>query len=639
MRSLNELIKDVRIGLWLKKLCLTFLIGTVIQISVNKSILMLAATGLYHTTDVPWFETWNYIFLALAVLILPILALFFLSSEHIRKALRLYFLIIIFFNAMELSGGIFSEFSALWLFDRPYNVIFVLVESFSAFICWLFLLRQFGGRSPLPIPIETEMYPAYTATEFWLMNMYRNLRDFLIKPVKKNKKLVNVVVIVNIILFSGLLITFIPENTTITLERPEDHEMRISFWGGELLDNSTLDIIGQHNGRLFVWGNFADEAKWSRFKDRNVSVLIVKGFEENESKWEQEMLKISQFMDILDSQPNSGVVGFVDDMEQLTRIIKYNASYYEKYVQFIQNKTNYVRSRGYEYHITQWLTAINDERDSDPDMGVVFNNPFDPVRFENLSSIGWMIYRSEIAIKYDEPYEYFSHHWASQVRNYMNYIEQKYNFPKGFWWNKTTVSIGVMGSQSIFTFNGDLNRNAKAQMINEFKMWHANRIPEVIVFYAGETNNEGVGTREFFKYLGGNNELLDLYQELENYTSVSFQYKRRATFFGNLKMLSNLPGSVFGLFYSDVLYNRNTPYLLILSLVIYIGSAVAVLRHPFSDRKEMIERDSFCRKSFILRAIFILELIGFSVAVYLIMRMPELINILGSIEYYLTIYL
>jgi len=430
----------------------------------------------------------------------------------------------------------------------------------------------------------------------------------------------------------------LPENSVITLQRP-NHEMRVSYWGGNNLDNSTLDIIGARGGRIFAWiSDWSNEAQWKRFKDRGVEVIMVDGFESDETKWEQDFQEITAKMDLLDTQPNTGIVGFADDMEMLTRIIEYNQTYYNKYVDFIRNKTNYVESRGYQYHITQWLSTIGDLRDGDDDMAVVYKNPFHPVQFENLSSIGWMIYRSEMAIKYDEPFDYFTHHWASQVRSYMGFVEEKYGYEEGFWKNKSTMSIGVASDSAPWTFNHEINPKAKQNIMKEIQICHVNQISEVIIFYAGNTNSMGEGTSDFFECIGGNAGLLELYDMLDNYEDVKITYKRRATFLGNLKMLSNLSGSVFGLLYSDAIYDSQVAYLVFLWLAIYISCSVSIgmkkmERNP--AKRIETESDNF---SAVIRLVFI----GLLTAIFMLTLtsfwFPELFQILGSLDYFLGIY-
>lgn len=621
-----------------KKISLLLLIGCILNISLTKGILMLNATILYASTGVPWFEVMNYLFLALAVLILPPLALLFLDSEYMRRLLRFYLLIIIFFNIFELSEGIFNKFDSVWIFERSQNVILILFETFSALICWLILLRQIAGHSVLPIPIKTKMYISYSITELLILNPIRHLVDFVRKPLFHNRKRVNIVIAVNILIFSGLLITFIPENSIITINNPSDHRMRVSFWGGQNLNNSTLDILSTHDSRLFVWANPIDEAKWQRFDDRNINIIVVNGFESNESLWTQDLAEMETIINILDTQNHTSVVGFADDMEMLTRIIEFNQSYYDKYVSYIQNKTNFVQSRGYEYHVTQWLASLNDYRDSDNEMSVVYKNPFDPVRFANLSSIGWMIYRSEMAIKYDEPYDYFTHHWASQVYNYMDFIEKQNNYVDGFWKNKSTISIGVTEESSLYTFNIDLNPKARDNFMQELKICHANRISEVIIFIAGETDSTGAGTEGFFRMIGGDEGLIQMYNELESYEEVKIVYKRRATFFGNLKMLSNSSGSVFGLFYSDVIYNSSTGIFVYLWLAIFIISGICIKKLHIPEESIIENEGKFDRNSCIIRTIFTLLLLAFFLVVYMAFRWPELLIIIQNVDYFLKIF-
>ncbi|MBD3353682.1 MAG: hypothetical protein GF364_19515, partial [Candidatus Lokiarchaeota archaeon] len=140
----------------LKKILLSFLVATIVSISISKFLMMIKATYLYYLTGVPWFEWLNYGFLSIAVLILPIMALFFLESVHIRRLLRIYLFGIVFTNAIGFYEDVATHLDTIFLYDRPLNPILIFIEALAALFCWLFLLRQVRGYSLLPIIIRTK---------------------------------------------------------------------------------------------------------------------------------------------------------------------------------------------------------------------------------------------------------------------------------------------------------------------------------------------------------------------------------------------------------------------------------------------------------------------------------------------------
>jgi len=578
---------------FLKSIHTALLFSTIILISVEKSVLLFISTYYYSLTHVPWYEWSNYIILGLGTAVLPILSFFYLDNIYIRRLLRWYLFGVIFTNIFTFIEDVVSNIGTIWQYERPLNAILIFIETISAMYCWLILLRQIKGKSLLPIEITTP-YLALESRTFtkFIKIASKNLVDFIKKEKIHKKNLLIVTLLINLVIFSSLTLSFLLENTTIVLNRPEDHSMQISFWLGDSrkLDNSSLDILSAKSVKIYAWGDYKD-VEWIRYGDRGIEVIIVKEFEENETQRDEDFQEIADVIDYLDSHPELPIVGFADDMEKLAGISRYNSSWLDSYENYIQNKTNYVHSRGYEYHITQWLVGINDLRDGDSDMAIVYKNPFDPIKFENLTSIGWMIYRSEIAIIFDEPYEYFTYHWASQVNNYMDFIESEYHLAQGSWKNKSTISIGVTkNSDSLFTFNTELNPNAKFEWFQEMKICHAMEINEVIIFIAGRLNQ----TDEFFGLVGGNLGLQEMFDELDSYETVSFQYKKRATFFGNLKLLSNITGSVIGLFYSDLYYDNWVGYLCFFWVALFLVFTYYFVRH---NPTEKIEKKEFKRSS------------------------------------------
>lgn len=570
----------------IKRIFLTFLIGTIVSISISKFLLMIKATYLYYLTGTQWFEWLNYLILSFAVLILPICTLLFLDSTHMRRLLRVYLFGIVGTNALAFYEDVATHLDTLFLYDRPLNPILIFIESIAALFCWIFLLRQVNGKSLLPIPIKTKMRHTESRLRDFLQGPFIDLVEFVKKPKKHNKKRVNSVCLIHIVIFSGLIVTMIPEGTTITLERPDDHDMRIWFWTSDPADynNETLDIMAANNIGIKIWQDYKDP-EFDRFADRDIDVVIAKGFTNNPENYNAAFNGFKQIMDYWDSMPDCPFVGFVDDMEQMAGVSRYNRTWYESYVEFIRNTTNYIRSRGYEAYITQWLMSTNDYRDGDPDMGVVYENPFEPRAFENVSTVGWMTYRSEQGIIYDEPSPYFTYQWASQTRDYMEFLDDSYDYENEFWANKSELSIGCVGVHSFWTYNSEINPTAKQQLFTDLAICHACEIAEVTIWIAQEMDTK------LFKLIGGADGLLEMLEYVDSYDSINIEYKRRATFFGNLKLLSNITGSVFGILYSDVLYDSWAGYLVFLWCGVWLISAFYIVKAKKDNREYKKEAD------------------------------------------------
>jgi hypothetical protein len=203
-----------------------------------------------------------------------------------------------------------------------------------------------------------------------------------------------------------------------------------------------------------------------------------------------------------------------------------------------------------------------------------------------------MIYRSEEAIIYDEPFEYFTYHWADQVNKYLDFVEREYALPRGTWKNKSTISIGVSTASSLFTFNIQLNPQARDQWFKELQIHHAMKTSEVIIFIGGRVND----TDGFMGIVGGNTGLEEMYNILDTYESIQIRYKRRATFFGNLKLWSNITGSVVGLFYSDLFYEQWVGYISFLWIGILCSFSIIMLTTKQPPKKNERTSESGLKK-------------------------------------------
>ncbi len=555
-----------------KKACLGFLIITVIGVSINNGILALNATFYYKIAGFPWFEWVNYLFLSLFLLICPILALFYLDSIHVRRGLRLFLFGMSLSKVTEVFAGPIEHFSTLFQYQRPWNALYLPVEFAALIICWLFLLRQIRGESLLPIPVNTNRKGAFS----W----WRNLKNFMKNPYPQDNKKLKIVLFINTLLFLGVFITMIPENTQITLEKPEHHQMEIKFWGGgaDDFENDTLEILGENNITICGWIGIDDIDRYSRF---NISTYKVKDIPKNEDPEEttQFYQDIDFYMDMADSKPlwHGNFKGFIADYENLDTIARFNETSYCEGIENITAGIEYIRSRGYEYSICETMHNLGDFYDNDPDVDVVYNNPFAPVQFENITSINWMVYRSEKAILYDEPYEYFTYQWASHITRYLHHLEDQYGYPRGFWANRSGMSIGV-SRDALYTYNSDLRgfEASLEELIKDAQIAYSCGIGDVTVFYL----------RHFVENWG-NEGLVQFIEETRNFETVSFKYKRRATYFGNLKWASNVNGSVFGLFFCDGLYSNWFGFLALIWIILLVVVPIGFMFRKMDDPSKL----------------------------------------------------
>lgn len=625
-----------------KKFFLGFLITTTLGICFSKGTFMLIATFNYFNMGFPWFEWLNYLFLSFFVIICVPLTLLFLESVYVRRGLRLFMLGMVIINALEFYEGLISHASTLFFYERPFNAIFIGIEAISALICWLVILRQWNGRSLLPIPVKTKMSSNFYSIKQGLSTRWNNLKDFIERPKPEKKTLINAVLLVNIIIFSGLLITMTQEDQPIVLERPQDHEMKVKFWtSGNQLEDSTLEILGRYDIDLYAWIslNFDENglvtynefSGMDRYGDYGVGFYkqISPPWEENE--YADFIEYINRVMDWCDANPKVPFKGFVSDWERAFTVARYNETHFHKNLEFLRvNVTKHVKLRGYEYAYVETLNTIGDLYDGDYDVTVAYGAPFNPVAFENCSAFNVMVYRMEMAMTYDEPYEYFTYQWANAITNYMEFIEERYEYPDGYWTSRSGMSIGVT-SNYFYSYNQDRNQYALAEFINDVKICHACEIGEIAIFYFKNNSH--------FHEMWGDDGVETMMQELNSYEQIVVPYQRRGSFFGNLKWLSNPAGSVFGLAYCDVLYEA---WVGILALV-WIGSFIAVCgvftRFSFKKNEEKPRENSRSNDknnfSTSIRFIYFATLIGLLVWALLIQQIspvsPELLFSIGDI--------
>lgn len=528
-----------------KKMSLGFLITTILMVCINNSIITLRAV-YYYSAVYPWYEWLNYLFLGIFLGICPILCLFFLDSIHVRRGLRFFLFGMALNNVLEVFEGSIGNASTILTFERPLNPIYLMIEFIACLICWLFLLRQVRGISWLPIPIRTDRRGAFSGV--------KNLRDFILNRHPRKQKLINIVLLINCICFAGIFITLTQENREIVLQRPEDHKMQINFWNGGAYEftDEALQYLSDRNVTMYGW---CSETDAQRYCDFNVSIYRVYDLPTRGSAADNAaaFAYIDGWLDWADADPKRQQYfkGFVADYEGLETIANYSEKTYEYMKQNVSYGISYINDRGYEYAITQTMANIGDRYDGDPDMDIVYDDICDPGSIENITVLNWMIYRSESAMIYDEPFEYFTYQWAVHISRYMEFLETEYGYEDGFWTNKSAMSLGVT-KPKMYTYNTDLRDNVTAfeEIVQEVKICHACGISEVAIW-------KGTGIIEQW----GLDGLKTLFQELDTYESVTFRYKRRATFFGNLKWVSNVAGSVFGLYYSDGLYEAWYGYL------------------------------------------------------------------------------
>ena len=213
-----------------KKINLSILFATVITVSIEKGLLLLISTYYYYLTMVPWYEWLNYVFLGVGTMVLPVFCLFFLRSVHIRRFLRFYLFGMMFTLTFVLIEDSLVYLKTLWAYERPFNSILVILEFSSLSYCWLFLTRQFRGKSLLPIAIRNDDHYWTFGFKQRIIFPFISLLSLIRKSPVNRKRIVNIAVVLNLIVFSGLVLTMIPENRAIELDRPLDHDMKISYW-------------------------------------------------------------------------------------------------------------------------------------------------------------------------------------------------------------------------------------------------------------------------------------------------------------------------------------------------------------------------------------------------------------------------
>jgi len=410
---------------------------------------------------------------------------------------------------------------------RPLHVIGLIGGVIVAIVA-LFIVK----RKAIPVPITTPKHPRGFSS-------WRNLMSFI--TGREGKETVrNVVSLVFLATsLAGVCLTFQPP-ATITLERPAGNPMRVSFWGSGFrsqaeLPNSTLSILGSNNIRLYGWFDEYNVAGALRYASRGVEVVDTTGVPKNDTELTEKIASLNNTMNFWDANGlrNNPFLGFTFDHEEMRGLARFNATQYATMKEMVRQLANFVTSRGYQLFSTTYLMTINDLLDGDEDVSTINFVPFDPAW--NVSHFDWMVYRTEIAIEYDEPSPVFTYEWARWIKHFM----LRTGGPALL--ARASMSIGVTSDElPLYRDPGGLD-----EFLMDVKICHAMGIPEIKIFYLGRASDE--------MFLGkwGEAGLIHMLDEIQNYTSVSFPFVRRATFFGNLKGAENPTGSVFGFMYQD----------------------------------------------------------------------------------------
>ena len=525
-----------------KKICYGVFLPAVIGISVINAIFWFQATALYAPA-VEWYEWSFYLTLGLLLTVGPCLLLLFLRSVYARRLLMVYLLIVLALLAQEMmvlfpfyldftqfllgmfTGGRvgYTEYiDRLGTGERPGQVALVWLVVVLSFVS-LYILK----RKAVPVAITTRKHGR--------LSSWKNLRRFVLARNRKRLTVSNVVMLSFLIMVSGTLVTMEPP-VTVTLRRPHDHDMRVSFWAsGFGLENSTLEILSEHDIRLFGWFNPYDMPGAQRYALFGVEVIPYIPFpnplkDQDRFSLEAVLAYADARMDFWDANglKDAPFTGFAFDQEDWNHVYTFNAAAYQQSIEWTRELNEHINSRGYELFLTEYLTSINDLLDGDHDVSINTFNPFDPTW--NVSHFDWMIYRTEVAILYNEPSVMFTYEWARHIRRFMLEIGGEEFFAK------SSMSIGVTSDElPLYRDPGGLD-----EFLLDVKVCHAMEISNVIIFYLN-----------FFMDKWGDEGLVRMMEMLDTYTSVSFPFRRRATFFGNLKREDNPLGSAFGFMYQD----------------------------------------------------------------------------------------
>ena len=527
----------------IKKWCFGFLVVCITGISAINASIWFPATIMYAQV-VSWYESGFYFWIGMLMVVGPVILLFFLDTVYTRRLLMGYLVIILLVTSVvtfenlpflvEFSQVLFSILfngrvaytnyvDRLTTGERPAQVILVLMVAILSFAAFYVVKRK-----ALPIPIRTRKHPGGWSS-------LKNLRAFFFMSNRKQGTRTNIAMVAFLVMITGIFITFEPP-VTVVLPRPADHQMRVSFWdSGFDLPGSTLDLLSSHDIRLYGWYNYYDVAGAQYYANHSLEVVPVCHMPKSTAELQDLLAFIGGIMDFWDINNlyRKPFIGFTFDHEEMRGVRYFNETEYRDMVTAVGNFTDYVTSRGYEVFSTTYLMPIGDLLDGDADVSIDNFDPFDPTW--NVTHFDWMVYRTEIAIEYDESSAYFTYEWARYIKHFMLNLGGPSLFAKA------SMSIGVT-SDELPLYR---DPNGLDEFMLDVKICHAMEIPEIKIFYLG--NPDG-GT-----FLGkwGNDGIERLVCELQNYTQVAVPFKRRATFLGNLKGAENPTGSIFGFIFQD----------------------------------------------------------------------------------------
>ena len=311
----TPLSSHVRVQLWGFS---TLVVGT-IGITVLNAMIWFPSVQIYRLST-PWFEWGFYLWLGLLMTGGPLLALFFLNSVYVRRALMVYFGIVFVlvgqlalrispwdfdFNYLILSyifnlrvgrTRCFAYFSTA---ENPWQILSVFLVCVLSLLCF-FIIRNPG----LPIPIasrEWSKFPLWQNLKGKILALWQTpIQNSRSSQEKVIRELIGVCFVV--ILLTGLNSTLFYEDHVIVLERPANHEMRVSFWAsGFSLPNETLQELGSYHIRLFEWANAYDRDGAQRYAAFGVDLVRVIRFPKDSTLWNDVFDTARENMDYWDA--------------------------------------------------------------------------------------------------------------------------------------------------------------------------------------------------------------------------------------------------------------------------------------------------------------------------------------------------
>ncbi len=522
----------------IKKACFGFLIAAIVGLCAIIGSLWFPATALYSQTT-SWYEWGLYAWLGVAVVGLPITLLFFLGSAYARRALMWFLLGVMLLLLVEFLTitPLLVEFAQLFFgavfagrvgyteyIDRfsgtgkPLH-LFLVVIAFTVSFAAFYILK----RKAIPVAISTRKHGN--------LSSWRNLFAFItLSPPYRSKK-VHVASFAWLIVVTGITITFEPP-VEVRLDYNDANDIQVSFWStGREYTNETLAILGSYNARLYGWFNPYNVPFANRYADVNVTLVPVISMPEDQDDLEYWIPYVNNTMNFWDANnlTHRPWLGFTFDKEEMDGIARYNATKYYEAIDAVHALADFIAARGYGLYQTEYMLTINDLLDGDNEVAI---NNFDPIDFSwNIAHFDWMIYRSEIAIQYNEPSPYFTYEWARWIRHYARAMGGDELF------SKTSMSIGVT-TDDLPLYAG---YDGLAEIIIDAQVCQSVGVPEIIVFILS-------GFLEEYGTAG----LVEFMDALYGFDHVDISFNRRATFFGNLKGNENPSGSVFGFFFQDL---------------------------------------------------------------------------------------